>query len=265
MKKLYSIGETAKIKKTTVKTLRFYDRIGLLKPRHIDPVTNYRYYSADQFLRIEYITSFRRMGASLKEISAALAQYDPGKLADFCRRQSRAARHQISLLNQSVQKFEMLEERIRQCQAAADQDAVYRRPIETRTIITRPCTTEPADERTYNIYFDVYNQIREKNLLSIYATGSIVSLGREGPALNYRAMFVEVLAPEEVQSPELSQLPAGDYLCVSYYQHTRTAQLSKIQAELDRLGRTPRLVVEADTFIDIVDYVNPLMELQILL
>ena len=42
---MLSIGEFSKICKVTVKTLRYYDRIGLLKPVHVDDMTGYRYYS----------------------------------------------------------------------------------------------------------------------------------------------------------------------------------------------------------------------------
>lgn len=49
MEELYSIGETAKLNHVSVKSLRHYDEIGLLKPRHVDPDTGYRYYSYSQF------------------------------------------------------------------------------------------------------------------------------------------------------------------------------------------------------------------------
>lgn len=42
---LLSISELAKLRQVTTETLRYYDRIGLLKPVYVDPETNYRYYS----------------------------------------------------------------------------------------------------------------------------------------------------------------------------------------------------------------------------
>ncbi|MDD4096808.1 MAG: MerR family DNA-binding transcriptional regulator, partial [Oscillospiraceae bacterium] len=52
---LFSIGEVSKSKGITVKALRFYDEIGLLKPHFIDPESGYRYYHADQMLPIDII------------------------------------------------------------------------------------------------------------------------------------------------------------------------------------------------------------------
>ncbi len=45
MQNKLSIGEMAKLRSVTVDTLRHCDKIGLLKPYHIDPETGYRYYS----------------------------------------------------------------------------------------------------------------------------------------------------------------------------------------------------------------------------
>ena len=40
---MYKIGELSKLCSIPVKTLRYYDDIGLLRPDHIDKFTGYRY------------------------------------------------------------------------------------------------------------------------------------------------------------------------------------------------------------------------------
>ena len=45
---MFKIGDFAKLSCVSVKTLRYYDELGLLKPAHVDHFTGYRYYSADQ-------------------------------------------------------------------------------------------------------------------------------------------------------------------------------------------------------------------------
>ncbi|CEO11781.1 MerR family DNA-binding transcriptional regulator [Paraclostridium sordellii] len=50
MKNLFSIGEVSKIKGVTIRALRYYHKMGILIPRHIDNTTGYRYYSIDQFI-----------------------------------------------------------------------------------------------------------------------------------------------------------------------------------------------------------------------
>lgn len=48
-KKLFQIGDVAKMFHISVGSLRHYEQAGLLKPEYTDPETGYRYYSARQF------------------------------------------------------------------------------------------------------------------------------------------------------------------------------------------------------------------------
>ena len=70
---MYSIGMFSKIYKVTVKTLRHYDKTGLIKPCRVDKKTGYRYYSNGQLLRMHRIISLKQMGLSLDEIRIVLS------------------------------------------------------------------------------------------------------------------------------------------------------------------------------------------------
>lgn len=69
---MFKIGDFARINRVTVKTLRYYDNLGLLQPEKIDHNTGYRYYSADQMPRLNKILSLKDAGFSLDEISVIL-------------------------------------------------------------------------------------------------------------------------------------------------------------------------------------------------
>ena len=49
------IGDFSKLSQLSVKTLRYYDELGLLKPVQVDPFTSYRYYAASQLPRLQAI------------------------------------------------------------------------------------------------------------------------------------------------------------------------------------------------------------------
>ncbi|WP_139906138.1 MerR family transcriptional regulator [Clostridium thermarum] len=51
----YRIGQFSKLSKTTIKTLRYYDEVGLLKPEVVDDFTGYRFYTTDQLVKLHYI------------------------------------------------------------------------------------------------------------------------------------------------------------------------------------------------------------------
>lgn len=69
---MIKIGEFSQINKITVKTLRLYDKLGLLKPKFIDKFTGFRYYDSDQLLIVQKIISLKQIGFSLSEIASIL-------------------------------------------------------------------------------------------------------------------------------------------------------------------------------------------------
>jgi len=71
---MYRIGEFSKYTCITIKALRYYDKIGLLVPKHVDPDSRYRYYSADQMVAANRITALKTLGFSLQEIDEILCQ-----------------------------------------------------------------------------------------------------------------------------------------------------------------------------------------------
>ena len=69
---MFKIGDFAKLTHVSVRMLRHYDDLGLLKPAHIDPFTDYRYYSADQLPRLNRILALQGLGFTLKQIGEVL-------------------------------------------------------------------------------------------------------------------------------------------------------------------------------------------------
>jgi len=69
---MFRIGDFSRLSFVTVKTLHYYDEIGLLKPVKVDRFTGYRYYSADQLPRLNHIRSLRSLGLSLEQIATLI-------------------------------------------------------------------------------------------------------------------------------------------------------------------------------------------------
>ena len=65
---LFSIGQMAKLFDLNIRTLRYYDQIGLLKPQVVNQDTGYRYYSSAQFERLNTILYLRALGVPLARI-----------------------------------------------------------------------------------------------------------------------------------------------------------------------------------------------------
>ena len=73
---MFRISDFSRFTRVSVKMLRHYDAIGLLRPARIDAESGYRYYSADQLPRLNRIILLKDLGFSLEEI-ARLLDGDP--------------------------------------------------------------------------------------------------------------------------------------------------------------------------------------------
>jgi DNA-binding transcriptional MerR regulator len=69
---MVKIGDFSRIGQVSVKALRYYDVVGLLKPSQVDPATGYRFYSFDMLPRLNRILALKELGLSLEQIKHLL-------------------------------------------------------------------------------------------------------------------------------------------------------------------------------------------------
>ncbi|MFI7143360.1 MerR family transcriptional regulator [Nonomuraea sp. NPDC050022] len=69
---MFSIGDFARLGLVSVRMLRHYDAIGLLRPAHVDPATGYRSYQAAQLSRLNRIVAIKDLGFTLEQVRAIL-------------------------------------------------------------------------------------------------------------------------------------------------------------------------------------------------
>jgi DNA-binding transcriptional MerR regulator len=71
----YTVKQLAKISGVSVRTLHWYDEIGLLKPA-FHGANGYRYYEEKQMLNLQQILFFKEVGFDLHNIQKMLSQSD---------------------------------------------------------------------------------------------------------------------------------------------------------------------------------------------
>lgn len=69
---MFKIGEFSQMGQVSVRMLRHYDKLDLLKPDVVDKFTGYRYYTLDQLPRLNRILALKDLGLSLEEIHSLL-------------------------------------------------------------------------------------------------------------------------------------------------------------------------------------------------
>ena len=71
---MFSIGEFARHGRVSVRMLRHYDAIGLLRPASVDGVNGYRFYQASQLADLNRIIALKDLGFTLQQVQAILAE-----------------------------------------------------------------------------------------------------------------------------------------------------------------------------------------------
>ncbi|MCQ4040615.1 MerR family transcriptional regulator [Streptantibioticus rubrisoli] len=69
---MFSIGDFARHGRVSVRMLRHYDAIGLLRPAHVDPATGYRSYEAGQLSRLNRVVALKELGFTLQQVQQIL-------------------------------------------------------------------------------------------------------------------------------------------------------------------------------------------------
>lgn len=84
---LFQIGEVSRLFHISISTLRYYDKIGIVRPEYTDRDTGYRYYSTTQFERLNTIRYLRALDMPLEEIAAFLQNRNIPKIQELLQRQ----------------------------------------------------------------------------------------------------------------------------------------------------------------------------------
>ncbi|MEU9042607.1 MULTISPECIES: MerR family transcriptional regulator [unclassified Kitasatospora] len=69
---MLNIGDFASHGRVSVRMLRHYDAIGLLRPARVDPVSGYRSYEAAQLARLNRVIALKELGFTLQQVRAVL-------------------------------------------------------------------------------------------------------------------------------------------------------------------------------------------------
>jgi len=72
---MFGIGDFARSGRVSVRMLRHYDAIGLLRPASVDPITGYRSYEAEQLTRLNRVVALKDLGFTLEQVATIVEDH----------------------------------------------------------------------------------------------------------------------------------------------------------------------------------------------
>src|SRR5690349_15681547 len=125
-----------------MKTLRYYDQIGLLKPAHTDPLNGYRYYTTEQLFRLNRILAFKDLGLTLEQILPALdEQIPPAQIRGMLRLKQAETQ---ALIEQEYARLLRIEARLRLIERESESEVghdVALKSVQEQVVATLPTGT----------------------------------------------------------------------------------------------------------------------------
>ncbi|MCJ8012182.1 MerR family transcriptional regulator [Paenibacillus sp. KQZ6P-2] len=110
MQRHWKVGELAKMAGITIRTLRFYDQIGLFSPSGYSQ-SGYRLYTEKDISRLQQILSLKEMGLSLEQIKAVMTG-DQLSFLDIVTLQMDRLKENIRLQQKLLHELENVSSRI---------------------------------------------------------------------------------------------------------------------------------------------------------
>ena len=256
---LMPIGRFARLTGLSVKALRHYDELGLLRPAVVDPETGYRSYATEQVERAETIRLMRRLELPLDDISALLATEDPARVRSLLLDHQRRTAIRSAELKWVLQRLQPLLDGKKSIMGTPAQalDAETHRRLgidlfnKTWTLLEKEHRTQDDDdEMLHCTHASAYHWFhvgtaanRARSEWQCSRVNAV--LGRPEAALAHAQRCLELVegSPDEMEQFDLpaayealsrAHLVAGDHSEARRYRELGVAETAKIEDEDDR-------------------------------
>lgn len=212
MENYFLISEFAKLRGININSLRYYEKIGILKPAYVDEKTNYRYYSSEQLVLLNKIILCIQLGISLKEMATYIDENGDLQSQRLLEQGKIVAQNRIREMENNLRYIENSLRNIEENKKYAGREGVYYRRIEERKVITTGIYTGGMNvKEIVSEVSALYKIAQENNFFPVLPAGQILEVNKSGK-MNVR-FFLEVLNCEREHSM-VETLVAGEYSCL---------------------------------------------------
>lgn len=216
IKDLFTIGEIAILFDINKKTLRYYDEIDLFKPSYIDEKNNYRYYTTNQFEKLNTIIYLKSMGIALSKIKSHLDNRSINNTLNLFEIQEESIKKKIEELEIIQNKVKGRISKIKDSIDYEKINKIIEADIEERSIVLLKEEVKTNKDLEISIR-KLENKANKKSSIFLGEVGVSISKDKLKNKLfkDYDSTFIFV--ENKKYSKEISKiLPKGKYICLRF-------------------------------------------------
>ena len=212
MKDFLSVKGFSELSGIETTTLRYWDEIGLFSPAKRDPENNYRYYSPQQVIAINFITVLSSLNIPLKVIGRISENRSPETILRLMEQQETVLDAELNRLHEAYSTIHTLRDTIQQGLNATDLEGISIRTLEALPIVMGPPNNYGEPKQFYPAFMSYCKYAKENRINLNNPIGSYYpTLERYEQEPSLPVSFFTV------DSHGLDKRPAGKYL-VGYAQ-----------------------------------------------
>ena len=211
--KLLSIGALSKRTGVHIKSLRYYDRLGILRPAYVDPDSGYRYYSLYQILVVDAIQLCVELGIPLKNFTEYYTESSHRlHYAKLIEQGAALAEEKIRAIQERLSGLKEMQAEINRSELVSRSGEAVRCRLPAMDLWLAPCPGVPEDGKD-PAHFHRMMQMAESSGLKIgYYAGLLLRCQRDRREL-FSYISVEIPSEKRDLPSHILRLPAGEYLC----------------------------------------------------
>jgi len=255
---LFSIGEISRFTGASIKSLRYYEELKILKPAFVDPYSSYRYYSFEQCYLVYIIMFCIELDFPLKELCKYIDNNEAIDLSALLAHGKEIAQKKLNRLQKGLEFIEDLESKIALAEKYHQGNEIYSREVPEKIFHVMPFEQSFGNVDIFELakpFLDI--EYSKEDLYDLTEYGYMCE---HSPAGIQRYAFMEI--PKHLGKESTKIIPAGSYFCVQ----NEASQIEQAPHFFRKhlKGKTSFLAIETEIFIGKYKIYKPINELRLI-
>lgn len=250
----YSIGKVAKLCHISIKTLRYYDEIDVLKPAFVNEQNGYRYYTNHEIHKIALIKYYKELGFKLDHIKELIKHYELNTLDRYFEQELLRIEQEIEEAQRkyfAIKEWKSLVQQGRQLKGNLSQEQFTIQTMPSYTTVKFTYNNETDDLVIDNgfVYSNAFVEFCQRH--NYYTYGPFIL---RHPNLTRRLVdkmqpvecFSEVYAVEKCAKDHIATI--GDIKALTYIHKGDYKELPDVYEQMQQFAREHHLQLRGDSY-----------------